>query len=561
MSEDTPHYDDRLLTVLRFRVGGEALARAQWRQLVDLLGSMAAAPESQLIDDAYARLAELSRRIPTADRVAILSEPGEPLLSTRLLETLASEASDIAAAALKRADLSEAAWRDLASRLPDEVRSHRAMPPTGAAALGPRAGDEPPAAPGQDGIGAIVRRIEAYRKARESGGSIGEAPQLPLGDQLAGRVPARAFDFATDSDGRVTWADPGVAPMVVGTELDDAAVLTTIKRRRPLRAVVTEVNGSPAISGSWQVDAVPRFDPLSGRFTGYRGRMRRPGKAVEQGPKQGSDGPADRMRQLLHELRTPVNAIQGFAEIIQQQLFGSTPHEYRALAAAIAVDAARMLAAFDELDRLVRLDAGVLQLPGGGCDFAAIVTDTAMQLDGRASGAFDISEARGLPGVALAEAEAERIAWRVLATLLGTAAEGERLALHLEREGSGVRLVADLPRALATLDNKSLYHATAGAVPQTIAAGIFGVGFALRLAAAEVKAAGGTFERSHTRLRLSLPGASCSDADGNDNDPDSAYARLPGESGAATRGAVRPMAGIAGDGPVAQRLELAAHNG
>ena len=58
---------------------------------------------------------------------------------------------------------------------------------------------------------------------------------------------------------------------------------------------------------------------------------------------------------MLHELRTPVNAIQGFAEVIQQQLFGPTPHEYRALAAGIAGDAARILSAFEELDRLAGL--------------------------------------------------------------------------------------------------------------------------------------------------------------------------------------------------------------
>ena len=55
-----------------------------------------------------------------------------------------------------------------------------------------------------------------------------------------------------------------------------------------------------------------------------------------EGPTATSEA-GDRMRQLLHELRTPAGAIQGFAELIQQQMFGSAPNEYRALAAAVSV--------------------------------------------------------------------------------------------------------------------------------------------------------------------------------------------------------------------------------
>jgi hypothetical protein len=29
------------------------------------------------------------------------------------------------------------------------------------------------------------------------------------------------------------------------------------------------------VAGQWQVDGVPRFDPVSGRFVGHIGRMRR----------------------------------------------------------------------------------------------------------------------------------------------------------------------------------------------------------------------------------------------------------------------------------------------
>ena len=45
-----------------------------------------------------------------------------------------------------------------------------------------------------------------------------DSPRLPLGDSAEERATAhvRAFDFTTDSHGRIDWAESGVAPMVAG---------------------------------------------------------------------------------------------------------------------------------------------------------------------------------------------------------------------------------------------------------------------------------------------------------------------------------------------------------
>jgi signal transduction histidine kinase len=183
------------------------------------------------------------------------------------------------------------------------------------------------------------------------------------------------------------------------------------------------------------------------------------------------------MRQLLHELKTPVNAIQGFAEVIQQQLFGPTPHEYRALA-----------------------------LDGGQADFAAIVTGLARQLDEvlQSRGAGFRIETDGTPcPVPLSLHEAEALGWRLLATITGATGANEDIALRLTCDTATVRLVCSIPAALRAQDDVFAAESRAGG--GAVSAGMFGAGFALRLARAEARAAGGDLLSEGDTLVLTLP--------------------------------------------------------
>ena len=561
------HFDDRLGTVLRLSASGSAVQRIQYRQLLDLLGTSPAEARGEQLDAAYVRLAELAQKIPAANRAAMIRDSALRLRSPRLVAALAESEPAVAEAAVLQARLTQEEWLDLIPALPPAalpaLRQRRDLPgevpallarlgvtdrglPPAEASIEPAAPEPaellaeadalpeaeaeaagaevvvlpPRAAPAaqHSGIGAIVKRIEAYRRQRQVIDQVpaNDSPRLPLGEDHFLEVPeqVRAFDLACDAEGRICWADPGVAPMVLGLRLAGTALSAEfdlqMRRHQPLRAERLELNGAEAITGTWQLDAVPWFDPVTGRYRGYRGRMRRPAERAPVLPPV-RDSEADRIRQMLHELRTPVNAIQGFAEVIQQQLFGPTPHEYRALAANIAGDAARMLSAFEELERLARLDSGAMGLDPGDADLAAVIAATVDQLGAhtaqRGSGFALKSDAERLP-VALARLEVERIVWRLTATLAGVAAPGEVLKLKLRQRDGMARLDLALPGVLARLDGDDLFRAAAGAIPQVVAAGVFGVGFALRLARAEARAAGGDLLRKDGKLRLTLPAVS-----------------------------------------------------
>lgn len=558
-------FDDRLATVLHHRAAGARAARVQYRQLLDLLGEGAGADDAGLIRAAYRRLEALGSMIPLAQRERIAGECSARIRNPLLLAWFAGAEPRLALAALSRAALSEKQWVQLIPELPVHARGllrHRRNLPHAAQELldqlgvrdrvlpEPAAEDVPgetttgrpaldlgsfaeedyvlaaPApAPGQGAdtadLGALVQRIEAFQRARgkraESGGR--DAPRLPLGGDVEtaddrARTILTAFLFTTDEHGRIDWAEPAAAPQVVGTLLAAPAAIPAsalandighdFALRRPAVGAAVELAGSAAIAGLWTVDAAPRFTPRGGRFLGYVGRFRRPAPAAGASP---AERAADRVRQLLHELRTPVTAIQGFAEVIQQQTVGPVPHEYRALAAEIASDAARMLAGFGELERLARLEAGTQDLPEGSCDFLVVVRRQVAQLQtvlsprvSRIEADWSVTQAT----VPLAPESAELLAWRFLATLAAAMAAGERMVLTLAAQADCLRLTVQLPAALA--QSPDVFTGDVRAAGGALATGLLGAGFALRLARAEARAAGGDLVRENAAtMVLVLP--------------------------------------------------------
>ncbi len=527
-------FDDRLATVLRSGAAGERAARTQFRQLLDLLGSAPGATDNALVEAAYARLGEIFDELPATEQSRILREPGLRLRDPRLVDHLARGEPQVAAAAMAAARLDEGEWLELIPELPVTARGflrHRRDLPAGARRLLARLGvrdltlPEPegsrvppgyapaPAAPEGDatgGIGALVRRIEAFQQARRGGAAI--APRLPLdiGELMAEAPLPLAFDFSTDPAGQIDWADPHVAPLLVGLRLvgggsfGDPSVELALRRRGVVSGGRVELPGAEAVAGVWRIDAVPWFDRETGIFRGHVGRMRRPPAPLAEAR---PDSAGERMRQVLHELRTPVNAIQGFAEIIQQQLFGAAPNSYRALAGAIGVDAARLLAGFDEIDRLARLESASLDLSREGCNFRVVIESALRRLEGvtRPRGAhLRLLTSGERFSIDLGRDDSALLAWRLLASLAGSLAPGEVVELALRGDEHGIELEAELPLAFAGEDD--LFTAGARTEVSAVTAGMFGAGFTLRLARAEAEAAGGSLALRGETLVLSLPG-------------------------------------------------------
>lgn len=570
-------FDDRLATVLRQRTDSDLGQRTQFRQLLDILGNRKYGRDPSLVAAAWLRMSALAQEIPSADRAFMIRERGWRFRNAELVAHLAEHESEVASAALNRATLTEDDWADLIPRLPVRARGFlrlrkdlpvnveelldqlgvydRGLP----SPMQAGAGDETPPAErfategvpstfpdrafdahedfdpsfvngalDQDApideteaerseISALVERIAQFRRTREEVAEDADrSPRLPLGEVTQPKSrKAQSFGFVADAAGRIEWAEPEVAAMVIGTRLisqpemgaigQESPLEHAFARRQPLLSVSKTLAGAGAIEGTWIVDAQPRFTD-DGSFAGYVGRFRRPAQTEDDTPTPAQQE-ADKIRQLLHELRTPVTAVQGYAEVIQQQLFGPAPHEYRALAAVIAADAAHVLAGFEELDRLAKLETGSLDLETGETDLGALVKRTADQLtqvlSPRMAG-LELEDAEtGAFVVSLDTDDAETLLWRFLATLAGGCATGEVLKARLKRRGHLIALTCDLPSQLAK--EEDIFAAEAKPIGSAINAGLFGAGFALRLARAEAASAGGRLQRDNGTVTLTLP--------------------------------------------------------
>ena len=132
----------------------------------------------------------------------------------------------------------------------------------------------------------------------------------------------------------------------------DQEVVRAFAIRAPFRDAAFMLSGEGLLAGEWRISGVPEFEPTDGRFAGYRGVALRDAPAAPAPDGLSSDllADPDSLRELVHEIKTPLNAIIGFAEIIDGQYLGPADHRYRERAADIVAHAQVLLTAIDDLD-------------------------------------------------------------------------------------------------------------------------------------------------------------------------------------------------------------------
>ncbi|MEQ1510242.1 MAG: histidine kinase dimerization/phospho-acceptor domain-containing protein [Sphingopyxis sp.] len=375
--EDVPvRFDDRLETILRIDPAYESGRITIWRQLIDMLSQSGAQMSEAATSRCFKALSYLRDEVPLAVRIASISSIANRTSFPPLIAFLAHDNPRVAIAAIDNAVLADSGWLAILPIIGPVGRSrlrqkrdlpmavHRALQSFGASDFSlptPDIAMTPTQSESHEGKGSseiadLVRRIDSYRQ-----------------NTLAPR-PVPRIGVRCDSEGRIRAVQGANRTRFVGISLleparatepgCDAGVARAFGKRAPIRngrLFICEVGED---GGYWALNMDPEFDGQSGRFTGYSGDIRRfeQGEAINEADEvptiDNTVALADSMRQLVHELRSPLNAISGFAQLIHGQYFGPVGLSYRELANQIILDSTRLTVALEEIDLAARLDAG-----------------------------------------------------------------------------------------------------------------------------------------------------------------------------------------------------------
>jgi len=491
----------------------------RWRQLVDLLSRPHDEIDPALLDAALTMvrtgMRSVARPIRAATARSIAGRAAEP----RLIAIFAGDRLEVAAPLLAGAPMDESGWAVVIAAASEEVaafirtiRGDASAPQAGLPSMEePLAAEVEESPPSISDIAARIERLKTRRDAIEP--ETEPKPAFPAAEHGRVTISPGMFRWECDASGEIGWVDGAPRGALIGRSLpgEEGAPRELVRAfadRLPFEDTLITLP-TPALDGQWRLSAIPAFSPVDGRFLGYRGFARREGAAGADdvsAPAAGVGTDAEALRETIHEIKTPLNAIIGFAEIIDGQYLGPAHRNYRQRAAEIVVQARMLLAAIEDLDFAARLQSR----QGQGGETVPLAEMLPELAEGWAAQAL----ARGVqlriaPQFSQVRSKLDRdLATRLLKRFLGSVIESAAAhdTIHIEgKEGQGKLAVAVVrPAATLHLSEEQLFDPTYATEAEGEGSKL-GLGFALRLVRGLARRAGGDLKLSASQLTLMLP--------------------------------------------------------
>jgi len=508
-------FDDRLQTVLNQPAEDRHDAAVRWRQLVDLVARAGANSGSPKVIDALEAIRNEAPRVDEQLRAAAARAVAALPLPLGLLEFFATDGLAVSAPVLAAATLDDYHWQVLHDVADEETRRFiktvhpelSAEPHVETKTVSPQRPDV--ADPGNPvpytppSLHEVVERIERRRRVRAG------QPASSTGAQAAAEAPA-LFRWECGPGGEIAWVDGAPRGALIGRSISrshdgdgdsvDREVVRAFAVRAPFRDASLTLVGSATVAGEWKISGVPAFDAADGRFAGYRGVALREAAAstetsgdTESIPDVLAD-PAS-LRELVHEIKTPLNAVIGFAEIIEGQYLGPADRAYRDRAGEIVRQARLLLTAIDDLDFVAKVHSAS-GASRDRIDLSALIEREADELRVMAAKRgidLDVIRPRFEISAGAQPELADRLLIRLFGVLLNLAERGEQLALVVESALDGPRISVSRPLALKGIPDAELFEAGGGPGD---------AGFALRLVRGLARIAGGDLAASRDHFAL-----------------------------------------------------------
>ncbi|MEO7564765.1 MAG: histidine kinase dimerization/phospho-acceptor domain-containing protein [Sphingomicrobium sp.] len=449
-------FDDRLETVLRQPASDRHDVAVRWRQLVDLVARAGPAADGDWTGKALAVIRGDSSLLDVPLRAAAARSIAALRLPLGLLKCFVEDGIAVSAPILAAASLDAGQWQVLLAGADAETRRFVAV-------LHPEVGarlaetTEPPTGQREEmrrrtSISEVVERIERRRRVQDQ-----SAPRL-LGAP-AGTDALSMFRWECGPDGNIGWVEGVPRGALIGrsitTALDDRrdrsdpTTLRAFAQRAPFRDAELVFAGDGALAGRWTFSGAPAFHPPDGRFAGYRGIALRTSADEARSGAQQMVFDGDSLRELVHEIKTPLNAIIGFAQIIDGQFLGPAGQRYRERAIGIVGQAQILLEAIEDLDFVARSRSAAVDPVTTDLVRVVAVAVEALRTAGESGGSAIEMVASPKPLMGAIDGQsARRLVERLLRAVLQVADSEDHLEVRVVRKGDQATVLVRRPRGL-----------------------------------------------------------------------------------------------------------------
>jgi phosphoserine phosphatase RsbU/P len=138
-----------------------------------------------------------------------------------------------------------------------------------------------------------------------------------------------------------------------------------------------------------------------------------------QGAGEADDAKDRALATLSHDLRSPLNAIDSYAELMEMQIFGPVSDRQREALGRIRLSGRHLLAVLENVLEMARIGAGVVRVHAGAVRLAEVMQEAAMLVRHSATAKSQTLEIESGPPIVV-NADADRLR-QVLINLIGNA--------------------------------------------------------------------------------------------------------------------------------------------
>lgn len=355
------------------------------------------------------------------------------------------------------------------------------------------ASDVPSAAEGASQLQLLIDRIDAYRSRH-----------MPAEDRESGAGETGERRWTTDELLRLDDAGRqlfGVLSLKAAQGPDSDDLRSSMGKYLPF----SDLRLLSASGVEIAVSATPNF-ARPGNFVGYSG-------SVANLDSQSSDTfglSPETVSEITHEGRTPLNAILGYAQMIESEILGPASPAYREDASAILTDANKLLSALDALGDSAAIADGRVNEARAPCALRPLAKRLVEEHKSlAASRTVDLSLAEGSadPVVLTDEFVLRRSLARLLSAAIAVAGAGETITVAvLARDARYAQFAITGPGSIENM-MRSANRGSGNAVDTEREAPVLGFDFTLRLARRFAESQGGRFVIDDGAMTITLPSA------------------------------------------------------